>query len=373
MNDLELIAALVAGLYVFESLRVVRADALLLSSRGTRSFRVHDLRGRGFMLQAGRGIVPTGLSPLGSFVAAEAWPLTLTPDGVEGRAPHPIAPAIPEQMACWSLTWSELARFEADGCSLRLVGREREERRVRYSSSGAARWWGERLGVIAAAPPDQRPALIRACYAETLDVDRIGGRHVQVVQRTARLRLVGTGLLLYLLIFVPLTQILALEIGMTGVALGYLALALWGMGEIHLAHGRVLPGRRTDRWLATLLLPIYPAGAMRAAAGLHAEALGHFHPLALAIVLAEPTDRDELARRVAAGLRYFPATPGPTADLLIEFAASHAIDLRADPPAPAPSCVPSRTYCPYCLLQYTQSEGYCPDCVTVPLRSGVTS
>jgi len=145
------------------------------------------------------------------------------------------------------------------------------------------------------------------------------------------------------------------------------------MGELHLAHGRVLPGRRADRWLATLLLPIYPAGAMRAAAGLHAEALGHFHPLALAIVLAEPTDRDELARRVAAGLRYFPATPGPTADLLIEFAASHAIDLRADPGPPSPSYPLTGAFCPYCLLEYTQSEGYCSDCLTVPLRSGLTS
>jgi hypothetical protein len=319
------------------------------------------------MLQAGRCLVQTGLSPLESFVAAEAWPLTLAVEGVEARAPHPIAPGLPDSSECWRIPWSDLASIEADGCSLRLRGKERGEQRVRYSSNGAARWWAERLGEIAAAPPGRRPALIRDCYAATLDVDGVRCRHEQVVRQTARLRVVGAGLALYLLIFVPLTQILRIELGVTGLALGYLALALWGMGEIHLAHARVLPGRRMDRWLATLLLPIYPAGAMRAAGGLHAEALGHFHPLALAIVLAEPADRDELIRRVAAGLRYFPATTGPTADLLIELAAAHAIDLRADPIPPALPYTSSGAYCPYCLLQYTQSEGSCPDCITVPL------
>lgn len=366
MNDLELIALLVAGLYIFESLRAVGADALLFSGGSRRRFRVHDVRSRGLLLRTGRGIVHTGLSPLGSFVVAEAWPLTLTLEGVEGRAPHPIAPRVPDQVGCWRIAWPDLSRIEADGSVLCLDVGEREAQRVRFSSAGAARWWARRLVEIAAAPPEDRHALLRACYAATLDVAQVRGLHEQVARQTARLCMAGAGLLLYLLLFVPLTQVLRVEIGRTGIALGYLALVTWGMIEIYLAYARVLPTRPLERWLATLLLPVYPAAAMRAAAGLHAEAMGHFHPLALAIALAQKADRDEIVRRVAAGLRYF-ATDGPATHALVDVAEAHAIDLRAEPHPPAAPDPSSGAFCPYCLLQTMHSGGCCPDCVTVPL------
>lgn len=369
------IGALVA-LHVIEGLFWVRREAVGFA-RGARSHRVVRPGGP-FGNHRGGFLLLSPLPPLGETFVVEPSPLTvgaeqvwLTPAETLGT---PEAPA--PGAGSWS--WVEATRVRREAKAVFGPGK----RSANTSSGRLAADLVQHLHALAELKPKARAKAATAAAERGHDVAAVKARLRAFEKATARLGIYGNAWLplmlggAYGLFFVPA----ALDrwpylLG----AMGVLLVLTWV--ELFIAHRRLYPDLRGERWLKLMLMVLSPPAASRARAWLARDALAGFHPLAVAAALLPQDDFRAFAGEVWRDLVHplGPDDPEAAADLtaararlmtahrrLLVAQGVEPDSLDGPPEVLEPSV---RAYCPRCHETFLDPDGDCSDCPGVPRRA----
>jgi hypothetical protein len=379
LGDGERILAVLAILYLWDCACWLPRSAAGFSGRG-RNRRL--TRPVAFLRNDRGGLVFFDLLPSSELLICEAWPLSLSAEGIHFDASE-RPPAEPNFRA-----WHEVRSVES---------RERELLvnaipAARCSSAEVAGFLAERLSKIASASPAQRGREIEALLADTTDTDVIAARLAALKTQGLAVRIAATVFFFYtfalgyFLLCVPSGVAHATLIFCGGLVLTWLAT----VGCFWHAHRSLFPTAGPERRRRIAMMLLLPPEAMRAPAALSRNLLVNFHPLAVAALVCSPKIFRELARstllslnhaamprrEVAGALSDDPQTSGWFSSRLLHHLAQvvRRAGLEADELLQAPRTdADALSYCPRCHAQFTVPAGSCRDCSDTALIAFVES
>ena len=379
MNDLQALFLVVILIYLVECARWVRRGSVAFVSRLGRRFVMRHTPSA-LANQSGGVLLAPPLPPLGLYLPAHQWPLSLGPRGILGWVSEDLAGsrrlAQPERF----MPWQEVRTVQADGKALLING----ERWFKLHAQGAAARAAHDLARQARLSDKSRARALRKATRQRADAAEAEVRLAQL--RRARLPL----LVLCNLTFAYLFLWLPVAIGLPVAELHW---AWWLLGlpplmaavslTFYFTHRRMHPEDGWDRGYHLALMVLSPPAIIRAVDALAPATMEGLHPLAVARVLCSDGELRALARRGLLDLR-FPAEPVCPVDApgAAETEAWHREQLRLalegmlheagiDPQEltrPPSAEGDARSYCPRCDAQYTMDEGTCADCGGLELR-----
>ena len=377
MSDEQTLFLVLVLLYLSDCVVWARQGAVALTDKiGTGRFGIAALEI--LSNHHGRAMALNPLSPLSTAFLCQAWPISLSPEGICSYAVRGIDDAGPLGNACRAIRWEDAVSVRTESNDVLIGG----ERLVRCSSREPAVSLAARIAEIAGMGEDERSEAIRHGLAETLDAGRIAERIEETRRETSVLRPLCVAL--FLLMFIGSPWVVS-QHGFLRAIIALLSLGL----PIHVAilafswraHRRLCPVSREERWQHLIMMLLCPPMAARVVDIVSRHALGLFHPIATAHALCAPDAFREFAKRMLLRLRY----PLGSEQLAPEALAietwfreetMHAIEtfLREQEIDPIALCelrLPDdaayRAYCPRCHSGFLRDEGECPDCPGVRL------
>lgn len=380
MSDLQLLFAVLAGLYGWECACWLRRGSIAFTTWLGRTWRpahpgslVGNQRG-GFVLAA-------PLPPLGTLLTATPFPLSLSPEAALAFVSTNINPGWRANQSGRLTAWDALREVRVDGRKVVVNG----EVWLASPSPSHARWIAAKLLQISKLKPDQRASAIRDFAVAILDPIAVEKRWQEFRARSRHLRWFGNALFAYVFLVAPVVlRFVGLGLSWMWLLMGLFALATATAILFRRAYHALYPDAEDERFTHTLTIALSPANAMRAHDALSRPLLEQFHPLAVAKVFLPDADFRSFARRVLLDLRY-PAQPdAPSGDAVARNAATfwrvtvqEAAEamLKRGGIEPDGLCHPParvdetcHTYCPRCGAQFTSAEGRCADCGGLVLK-----
>jgi hypothetical protein len=321
------------------------------------------------------GLVPLSPIPLlGGALTCRQWSVALSPHGVTGWLAQSLQEgARPRRSGCFVAFDAARAAGESLG-ELHVGGRAVARGLPRERARELARW----IDGLAALPEPRRAAAIESGLRASFDLGAIralGARHAAACEVLAPW---CNALLLLLFVALPL---LVWQRGVIASApfllLGLLPAWLATLAAFFVAHRRLHPERRRERWARCASLAILPPAAVRAQDLLGRDLLAAFDPLAAVVALCSREDARPFARRALLDLRHPsplgapPLEPGAEETerwfrgRLLEVAEAalgdEGLDL-AELLRPAEREEGCASACPRCERQYVMAEGECYEC-----------
>lgn len=374
MTDIQLLFAVLAGLYLWECACWLRRDALALATWWGRKW---TLRHPGSLVGNQRGgfVLAPPLPPLGSLLVAHQFPFTLATEGVLFFVATNINPGLRTPPNGRFLKFSELEEVRARGKKLLVKGVPP----MALASSGMAKHWADQLNRLRGLRAEERTGAIAALVLAALDAKAIKQRWEEATTLVKPIRVLTNALFVFAFGIAPLViWRLGLALSWLGLVAGLLALTVTTAFYFRRAHRVLFPMLEDDRFTYTLTIALAPTSAMRAHDTLLRHGCEQFHPVALARVFLGPEEFQKFARRVVLDLRH-PAQPvcpeghpemiGPEAEGrglmragIEEFLRKEGFKLEVLCRPPVPADAGCRAYCPRCEAQFTTLTGECADC-----------
>jgi hypothetical protein len=374
MSDVQLLFLVLALLYGWECACWVRRGSVTFKTWLGRTWRLAH-PGTLFGNQRGGFIFAAPLPPLGTFLAANQFPLSLSPSAVLAYVATNVNPG-------WRPAQSgRLAPFDALR-DVRAKGRKiilENEILWRAPTLSLARHIAETLRRLAALPLVQREKAIHEFVRAALDSGAIEKRWNEFRQNCRKLRLLSNVLFAYLFGLVPiLIWNLGFRLSWLGLLLGLVTLTVTSAVLFYRAHKKLYLAAEDERFTHTLTVALSPPNAVRACDTLSRPLFENFHPLAVGKAFLPESRFRNYARDVLLDLRY-PALPvcpsdDPTSlatELFARSAMREAVELMLkrsgiEPDAlcrpPRPADETCRAFCPRCGAQYTTVDSNCTDC-----------
>jgi hypothetical protein len=380
MSDLELLFLVLAVLYGWECGCWVRRGSVAFRTwLGRRWCLAHTdtLLGN----QRGGFIFAPPLPPLGAFVAANQFPLSLSPDGALAYVSTNVNPGWRPPQTGKFFRFDEIRDVAARGRKLLVNG----EPFLTASSPTHAAQLAAQLRRLSKLAEAQREPAINEIVRNSLDGAGIERRWLAFQKQAKPVRLLANVLVAYLFLSVPaMIWRLGFLLCWPGLLIGLVALTTATAIFFRRAHKALYPEADDERLTHFIMVLLAPTVAMRAHDVLSRPLLESFHPLAVAKVLCPESEFREFARKVLLDLRHpaLPVSPGDdAAPAKVEGAARETL-LKAvedflkqaglDPDelcAPPPADESCQSYCPRCGAQFTTISGKCPDCGGLPLTA----
>jgi len=325
--------------------------------------------------QRGGFVFAHPLPPLGTFLAANQFPLSLSPEAALAHVATNVNPGWRPAQTGRFLPFDAIREVRARGKRVTVNG----ELWVTAASVSFARRIAEELARLAKVPRPERGQAVSELIRASLDESAAAQRVQDFQKRACNLRRLSNALFAYLFVFAPaLIWHFGIKLSGLGLLAGLIALTTTTAVLFHRAHRALYAHAEEERFTHTLTIALAPTSALRAHDALSRPLLEAFHPLAVAQVLLPAGRFREFARRVLLDLRH-PALPlcpnDDSAQRAAEFQGRTALRLAAEtllkrngvepdelcrPPAPTDaSC---RAYCPRCGAQFTTAESNCADC-----------
>jgi hypothetical protein len=263
----------------------------------------------------------------------------------------------------WRVPWSEVRRAIADARTVAV------DRRAPIACATAAGARHAALAIGAAAGQGPTRADLTLALRASLDVAAIREARSAYEEASRSPRFGAVMLGLYLFGALPAIEILQVPLAPWRMLAAYGILLVAQQVAFFAAHRRLYPSERAARWWRVAAMVVSPAEALHAPRRLGLESLGAFHPMAVAMALCAPAERDALAGALLRGARFPAAPPNLTlrvhAPELEAFVRANDLDPQTllAPPVLEPGVV---AYCPRCLEQLTR-PGECPHCPGVSL------
>jgi hypothetical protein len=374
MSDAQLLFLVLALLYGWECACWVRRGSVAFQTWLGRTWRLAH-PGALFGNQRGGFIFAAPLPPLGTFFAANQFPLSLSPEAVLAYVATNVNRDWRPAQSGRFLPFDALRDTQAKGKKVTVQG----EILWRAPSMSLARHVAEALTRLAALPQSQREKAIHEFIRAGLDTRAVEQRWKEFQQHSRKVRLLGNVLFAHLFVLAPsLIWNLGLKLSWLGLLLGLVLLTVTTAVLFHRAHKKLYPSAGDERFTHTLTVALSPANAARACDTLSRPLFETFYPLAVAKVFLPENRFRQFAREVLLDIRH-PALPvcpsddsGPRATELfartaLRGAAEQLLkrsgiepDELCRPPTPADdSC---RAYCPRCGAQFTTLDASCADC-----------
>ncbi len=381
MSDLQLLFLVLALLYGWECACWVRRGSVAFSTwLGGRWRLGHP----GMLLGNQRGglVFAPPLPPLGAFVTANQFPLSLSPEGALAYVSTSVNPGWRPVQTGRFVRFDEIREIATRGNKLLVNGK------ILLTASSpayAARLVTQlrQLGKLAAS---QRQSAINELLRDNLDAKAVESRWRQFQEQSKPVRLLANVLVLYLFLLAPaLIWHFGFKLCWLGLLAGLIAIMTATAVLFYRAHKILYPQADDERLTQFIMILLSPPNTMRAHDILSRPLLESFHPLAVARAFCAHEQLQELARRVWLDLRHPapPLCPHDTAGAqAVENAGRKALQQAAenflkqsdlDPEAlghaPTPADESCRAYCPRCEAQFTTPTGTCADCGGLPLVS----
>lgn len=376
MSDYAGLALVVVALYLSECIVWARHGAVVVTAPWLFWPRLRVLSRLG--TARGAFTVLNPLPPFGRVYVVEPWPFSVAAAGVVAARSFAIAGEPRPLETGRALAWPEVVKVTVVEKDVHVAG----ALFARCSSAAHARAAARALSSIAAAASDQQRARaideLLAAHLDPLEARTRARRHV----RWSAPLLVGSiGVFAAIFVIVPRVVLATgLQHWPSLLAIVY-AWVLVSVAAMYLAHRKLAPDARGERWLHTLLMLPAPTMAMRGNDKLGRHLMAGLHPFAVALGVLSGRARDDVVARALRDFA-FPRRAAPTAapmttddaqalaiergfrDLALAramaLANGHGIDIVA---AFAPPALRAgqRAWCPRCHLAYRQ-PGACSDC-----------
>jgi len=374
MSDVQWLFVVLAGLYGLECLCWLRRGGVAFSSwlgRGWRLQHPGALAGN----QSGGFVLAEPLPPLGTFLTANQFPLSLSSEGMLAFVATNLNAGWRPAQSGRFVKWSDIRKLQARGKKILVNG----ELLLAAATPGLARHLTAELKRLAALKPAERPVGIAQMTKVSLDSKAITARRNDWQLRARPVRWLANALVVYIFAVAPvLIWHFGFSLSWLGLLLGMAALTVTTATLFARAHRALYPDAHDERFTQTLTIALAPTSAMRAHDALSRPLLDTFHPLAVAHVCLSEQSFRAFARRALLDLRH-PALPhGPTdppeaptteryyrQTLLAateEFLQQHKMKPEELCHPPRRSDESSRAYCPRCEAQFTSADGLCADC-----------
>jgi hypothetical protein len=369
MTDVQLLFVVLAIIYAWEC-----AWWFSHGSSGFRSWlgKRWQLVQPGVLLgnQKGGFIFSHPLPPLGTLLAANEFPLMLSPKGLC------IAQAINVlSTAGQGLPWEKIDHIAVRGKKV-LLNREPF---FKAESPVLAANIAESLRKIKEAKPKEREQTIRKLFQETVDPSRIEALWTEFRNHSRALSIAANVLFAHLFIVSPaLIGLLGFRRSWLVLLFTLLALTSTVAMLFHRAHKRLFLRLEDERFTHFIIILLSPATAIRARDVLSRPLFSGYHPLAVAKVFCSPADFREQAADFVRLSRYPIGVTKSGKEYSKEGTESYWRKLRhttledflrrngldpeqlVQPPTPVDNTCLS--YCPRCRAQFTNREGICNDC-----------
>jgi len=326
------------------------------------------------------GLTWKSFNPCGTFVAADPFPVSISPDGVLSYVSDAafLEHRTPQQQEF--LTWKSIRSIKA----IEKIVYVNDRPFVRATSEASARWIADFIGQTKSIPHEKRAESLKTGFAEAFNTQELG-RRLDEFSRNSRL-LRSLCLIQFVLIF-PVGPLLVSYFDWTRVWLELLLLVIAVNLGIAFATYWVHCAIRTkwteSPWIGIVAHLLNPVGSTRACDQLTRELLFEFHPVAIAHVVCPEESLQTLARSILCDLTHpmLPVCPCEDAaaksieawyrlqrlDTLKQFLVNIGLDpTQITRPAPK-SDAGVQSYCPRCLQNYEQAEGICSTCGGISL------
>ncbi len=314
------------------------------------------------------------LPPFGTLYVGEAWPVALTAEGLapwSRENPNPGA-ALGGLRGVEYTPWDRVERVSARDGYLCLNGRRFAHCATRASAGRLARAV-EKIRLLPDA--DARDEAIARLVRRSFNARHAARRAAFFHRVTRSLRF--NAILLWVLVFFLLPYAYwRLEDGPRFylVLLGVWLLMWWIAIEFVRLHRRFYPRISGDRWQHFVFALCFPHYAIRSIDALSKGFLAGHHPLAIAVALARPEERDRLAGNLSRDAR-FPIPLGEGGDApsaraaevfrqryflpALESLMTRSVEDDEDTPTTV-------AWCPRCHTPYEVSGIPCDDCGGIP-------
>ena len=381
MSDLQVLLLVLAVVYCWECLSWLRRGTVaFLAGWGNRWRVVHPAALVGN--QSGGLVLAWPLPPLGTFLAASQWPLSISAEGIYSYVAQCVNPGWrPAQMGRY-FSFEAIRKIEAHGKEVRVD----DELFLKTGSPFLARNIAARLRQVGKLPANQRAMAVQKLLRESLDARAVRERLKNFNSRSSVLRNISNFLFAYLFFIVPaVLWYFGLRRSWIELLAGLLLLTTTAAILFYRAHKALYPEADEERFTHSILILLSPATAVRARDALSRPLLEAFHPLVVARVLVPATQFNEFARRTLLEIRHpcLPICPtDETGPRLTEDQGRAALRQEVEqflhreginpadllkPPRPADeSC---RSFCPRCQAQFVATQGICADCGGLPLSA----
>lgn len=374
MSDLELLFLILALLYVWECLGWLPRGGMAFTTWLGRRWRM-AAPSAWLGNQHGGFALAAPLPPLGRFLHAAPFPVSISPDGVLAFVSTTVHPGWRPPQSGRFFPFAEIRKVRSKNKQVLVNG----TLLVKCAYPNAARELAEAIDRLAKLPAAKRADAISELVRGTLDAAAARKRWEGCRQVSRGLRVLVNVLFAYLFVAAPVViWFVGFKLTWLWLLLGLLVLTITLATLFYRAHRALYPAEDDDRFTHMLTIALSPATATRAHDTLSRPLLQTFHPLVPAKLFLDPAAFREFAGCVLRDARQpaLPVCPNDDATAravelhwrtvlltnLETFLKTNGADLDELTRPPEPADASCRAYCPRCLAQFTSVSGTCTDC-----------
>lgn len=366
MSDEQTTFLLLAVLYLVECCLIAGRDSFLFLPRPFGRFWQVQAAGKGLAVRHGVLAVLPPLTPWRPAVLSSPAPLLFHPSGIIHRETGR------------EMRWEEINSLSAENARLYINGAPFARFQDEYGAVEAM----NRLKALISAPPETRPAAIRALLSLRGQPGSVKRAVQRMKRRTLPLRLLGTVQLPVMFAMPPVLFHLLPPGAAFLLSAALIFLTGWCIsGLFFRIHRKLYPERRGERWGKLFHFLLYPPGTIGAAHALSLPLGSRYHPAAWACALLPERDRRSFLAHLLREGRY-PVSRGACSPDAAErfreasreeYEALHSYLDRCGllPPEEEPEWEEKdgcTRYCPRCLGIYRTEAETCPACSVIPLQ-----
>lgn len=377
MSDSLVLLLVLAGFYLHDCSLWLEQDTIAFIATGFRRWR--PVRPHPLFSGAVKGLVPSfRLPPLTPVYLSYPWRIAASPTHVCAVSVPALSPP------ALSYAYDSIQAVGVMGTTVTINATPFVKCQEPFLAVGTA----DLLGRLVPLSPKRRQTALTESIAATFDPAPLQAAIESLARDGRLLRVSCNALFVYLFFGLPLA-VTFLNLAATWPYLLALLiiLALVIAVEFHRLHAARWPTDRAARRSVLIRLCFFPPLAMRAYDFLAHRLAAHFHPVALAMVLADSQTMDQVIRKTLRHLRY-PVTSTEVdtiadatqawfrsvAEAALQarlFARGLQTETYLTPPTRVDD--QSLTYCPHCETAYAVPSGICSDCPGVVLEAFLPS
>jgi hypothetical protein len=363
VNDLVALGLIVVALYLSECVVWARHGAFVVTAPFLFGAKMHVLsRLAGTTRGAFTPLNP--LPPFGRVYVVEPLPFTLDVDRAIARRAFSLAhEPLPDDTGR-EVTWADVKDVRAIDRDVHVSGAVF----ARCSTPRHARVAASVLATVAAATPHKRAEAIEEAMRAHFDVAEARARARRHARWSVPLLVSASAVFLALFVFVPRVVVATGTKHWPFLVVSVYAWVLVCAVSMYVAHRKLTPDARGERWMHTLLMLPAPTMAMRGNDKLGRALMAGLHPVAVALGVLHGEARDDVVGRALRELKH--PRGGRARDARDEallarvttLARTEGVDVDNAFSAPTSLRAGQSAWCPRCRAVYRDGTTTCADC-----------
>lgn len=358
MSDLVALGAIVVALYLSECVVWARHGAFVVTAPFLFGAKLHTLSRLGGTTR-GAFTLLNPLPPFGRVYVVEPFPFTMHVDRVVASRHFSLAHEPLPQDTGREVAWD-------DAKNARAIDRDVHVGASVFARCSTPRHARAAASVLArVASSHDRPAAREDAMRAHFDVADARTRAHAHARWSVPLLVAASGVFVALFVFVPRVVMATGTKHWPLLVVSVYAWVLVSVVSMYIAHRKLVPDARGERWLQTLLMLPAPTMAMRGNDKLGRALMAGLHPIAVALAVLQGSTRDDVIARALRELKHPRGSHAPDDALLArvtKLARDQGVDVDASFTPPRSLRAGHGAWCPRCHAVYRDGTTTCADC-----------